>query len=690
METLEQMLSPILTNARTTGTQIISENDKMFLDKIQKQKLDVIKGYIEPSQVDTVRPEIVESWIRSYRNGLHPDSYQCPPVMDAQQFKERLKKKAFLLQAARLYIQKLDHMLSDIESYIFLSDEQGIILHVVQAVGENKFRLAPGTIWTEKTIGTCAHGMCILLRCPIQLCGREHFSNIFKNISCSSAPIFDEKGNLEGSLTISSPNLHNQNPQTLGLAVTMALAIQKEFQLSVKNELFNATIASADDILLFIDEVGRVTDLNAAAKSIFGFSEKGLNGLPVEDLIGEQPLIQSVLKSGNTIADIHVPIKKSKENLFLTSIQPIKNYDGENAGCLLNIKEAEQIRKSRRSAHSSVIKFTFDNIIGSSPQSLKLIKTAKRFAHFNSNILIQGESGTGKDVYAQAIHYEGRPSGPYIAVNCAAIPQNLIESELFGYEGGAFTGAERQGKPGKIELANGGTLFLDEIGDMPLELQAVLLRVLEDKMVMHVGGSRYIPVDFKLITATNKDLLELVEKKKFREDLYYRISVFKLDIPPLRERGADIFQLIEHFIKVYAQRQNLDEPLLSNAAKYILLQYPWPGNIRQLQNAISYAVCMNNEGVICPEHLPPEILNYQSNASASSLEPSEIQLSAHEHMAENNYSMKEIEKKAIEKALIDSNHHIRIAAKTLGLSKSTLYRKIKEYELMPLSDSDQI
>mgnify|MGYP000855214922 FL=1 len=314
---------------------------------------------------------------------------------------------------------------------------------------------------------------------------------------------------------------------------------------------------------------------------------------------------------------------------------------------------------------------------------MAILNLAKKFARFNSNVLIQGESGSGKEVYAQAIHNESRPNGPFIAINCAAVPKNLIESELFGYEGGAFTGAERQGKPGKIELANGGTLFLDEIGDMPSELQVALLRVLEDKMIMHVGGSRYIPVDFRLVSASNKDLLDLVEKNEFRSDLYYRISVFKLNIPSLRERTSDIIELAEHFIKISARAQGLLPPTLSNAAKYILLQYNWPGNVRQLQNVMLYATCMSSDGIIRSEHLPDEITKFKNDpGSEQNLLQIEL-LSDHTaaEKAESSPSMKEVEKMVIKKALDDTNNHIRDAAKLLGLSRSTLYRKIKEYAI---------
>ena len=678
IQPLEQLLSPIITNFKNISTETMNENDITLMNKIKQQKIDVLEKRILPHHANLVRPEIVSSWIRSFENGLDPYSYNYPTIMDEASLKERLQEKEFFIQAADPYIHLLENMLSEVECYIFLSDEYGVILRIVQALGRNIFQLVPGSIWTEETTGTCSHGMSILLKSPIQLCGPEHFCHIFENISCSSAPVFDANGNLEGTLTIASPDLHRQNSHSLGLVVTMARAIQKEFQLSVKTGLLNVAFETTNDGVIVIDNNGIITMASTVAQRIFKSLGKDLLGLQIEDIIGTQPLIKSVIETGNPRLNTDIQINKWKQKLNLYSVQPVKNHDNKNAGCILTLRTSDQTKNTGKLTSGSATRFTFDNIVGTSQQSTKSINLANKFARFGTNILIQGESGTGKEVYAQAIHNESRPEGPFIAVNCAAIPRNLIESELFGYEAGAFTGAERQGKPGKIELANGGTLFLDEIGDMPLELQAVLLRVLEDKMIVHVGGSRYIPVDFRLVTATNKDLLDLVKENQFREDLYYRISVFKLAIPPLRERGADIIELAEHFIGIAAQAHGLPLPTLSNAAKYILLQYNWPGNVRQLQNAILYAVCMNSEGIIRPEHLPVEILNY---VPGSDNDPVQIELISDSRVAEDNLSMKDIEKMVIKKALDDTNNHIRDAAKILGLSKSTLYRKIKEYEI---------
>ncbi len=682
MQPIDQLLSPIVTNIKNLSTETNNENYNSVMRKIRQQKMDVLEERISPSDADLIRPEILASWLRSARHGLDPYHYHYPPLMEKHAFEQRLKEKEFFIKVAEPYVHQLEKMLSGMDCFIILSDQEGVILRIVEALNDNGFHLAPGAIWNEETTGTSSHGMCILLRSPIQLCGPEHFSQIFEHIACSSAPVFDGNGNLEGTLTITSPDLHSQNPHSLGLVVTMAAAIQKDYQLSINKELLHTTLAAANDAIIITNEKGIITVANSGAHEIFASYGEELIGTHIEDILGSQPFIQSALETGQPLFDTEIQVKKLKQKLHIYSFQPIKNYNSNNAGGILTFAPAEKIKNIHRSSiNNTAARFTFDSIVGSSQKSLDSLNLAKKFARFNSNILIQGESGTGKELYAQAIHNESRPDGPFIAVNCAAIPKNLIESELFGYEAGAFTGAERQGKPGKIELANGGTLFLDEIGDMPPELQVALLRVLEDKMIMHVGGSRYIPVDFRLVSASNKDLLSLVENMDFRADLYYRISVFKLAIPALRERTSDIIELAEHFIKVSAQAQGLATPPLSNAAKYILLQYNWPGNVRQLQNVMLYATCMSSGGIIRPEHLPEEITKLK-NDPAVKQDLLQIELLSDNpavDKSDDSPSMKDVEKMVIKKALEDTNNHISEAAKLLGLSRSTLYRKIKEY-----------
>ncbi|UWG96652.1 sigma 54-interacting transcriptional regulator [Dehalobacter sp. DCM] len=321
--------------------------------------------------------------------------------------------------------------------------------------------------------------------------------------------------------------------------------------------------------------------------------------------------------------------------------------------------------------------FDLNSIIGESDQMIQAKKLAKRFAPSSANILLIGESGTGKELFAQAIHNQGRPEGNFVVLNCAAIPRNLIESELFGYDAGAFTGAKKGGSQGKIELAERGTLFLDEIGDMPLETQAVLLRVLENKQVLRVGGQQYRPVDFRLIAATNKDLQIMVEEGSFRLDLFYRLSVLTVNIPPLRQRGVDIISLAKFLIKKHCPAGS-KVPVIDKDAQYKLLDYHWPGNVRQLENAMIYALHIYEHDIILPKDLPLEVMCGIRN-SKTRVEENVPSLTIDQPSAEvdQEYTVRNAEENAIRNAMLITGNNIAKAAEILGLSKSTLYRKVK-------------
>jgi transcriptional regulator with PAS, ATPase and Fis domain len=309
-------------------------------------------------------------------------------------------------------------------------------------------------------------------------------------------------------------------------------------------------------------------------------------------------------------------------------------------------------------------KYTVTNIIGES-ESVKQIKKMVSVAGLNdSAVLVQGESGTGKEIIAQAIHnYGPRREGPFVALNCAALPITLIESELFGYEDGSFTGASKGGRPGKFEMANGGTLFLDEIGDMPLDVQSKLLRVLQQKCVVRVGGFKEIPIDVRIISATNKNLAEMIDEKNFREDLYYRINVINIVSPPLRDRENDI-DLISDFILKRHNLVNGSHKTLSEEARKRLNEWEWPGNIRELENTIEYAYCMAEGSVILPENLPNKI-------SKGIKLVKEIGV----------MSLKQAEIIAVQNALDHTSGNVSQAAKILGIGRNTLYDKIRAINL---------
>lgn len=642
---------------------------------IRKIKTEILYYNKENSYTqEFVRPEILESWKRSRDYGLDPRNCRFGEVLSDDVFNNILKEKEYLIRAAEPLIKHLEMFLSS-DDIVLLTDEQGVVLHGNTLNVDMLYKFRPGVMSPEKIIGTSAHGLCIIHKKPIQVRGSEHYCEVPgleepKQGICSSAPIFNEKGELAGTISIGSPNCESQNLYTLGLAISTADAIQKQISLEIKNKLFHTTIESIGEAIITIDSQGVITEMNTEAMKMFNYSSN-IIGMHINDVLENISLLRS-LDTGKSLVDTKLKIARLNKSIFLSVARPIGDDVEHKIGSILTFRNNNLAKGDGNSSVQNETQFSFKNIIGESPAIVKSVQMAMKFSSNNANILLQGESGTGKEVYAQAIHNNSRSGEPFIAINCAAIPENLIESELFGYESGAFTGAERKGRPGKIELAHGGTLFLDEIGDMPLALQPVLLRVLEEKKVTRLGGSRNIPVDFRLITATNKNLKELVENAQFREDLYYRIAAFKISIPPLRERGTDIIKLAKHFIEVSAKQLHVLTPVLNYATIEQLLNYAWPGNVRQLENAMYYAVNMAEDCTILPEDLPDDI----TDGTKGTRGEKDIRFKR------SKLSLKESEKNLIYEALVQTDKNVGFAADLLGLSKSTLYRKIKEYKIV--------
>ncbi|UWG96761.1 sigma 54-interacting transcriptional regulator [Dehalobacter sp. DCM] len=676
---IEEKVSPIIISAERNT---ITKNSNLTLkiaNQIAKAKESIVRNE-NNSEVGHIRPIIRESWLRSYHRGLKLYDFNYGPIVDKPEFENLLHKKSLLVKASIPYIRKLADMCK--KSMILLSDEQGVMLHV--EVDKNgvfyktieDLHLFPGVVWSEETVGTLSHSISLIYQIPIQLSGPEQYHETYYQYTASAAPIMDINNNLAGTITLVTNDLIFQNTHTLPLIVSIAKGIEKELHLISNQELFGRFIETTDQGIVLLNRDGRITHANPQVCKILNRKIPEIAGMTIYDIIGDQPRIKSLLETGNEVNDFEIKLKEINQNTYLSSAKPLDDHYGNRIGYSLVFKNAATFTKKVLAGSTLETKYRFDKIVGNSSQFLQAISLAKKFAKLDYNILIQGESGTGKELFAQAIHNEHCPNGPFVAINCAAIPKNLIESELFGYEAGAFTGADRQGRKGKIELADGGTLFLDEIGDMSLELQPALLRVLEEKQVMRIGGSSYKPVNFRLIAATNQVLSDLVDKKVFREDLYYRLEALQVAIPPLREREQDILELAEYFIANIAEKQQIARPSLSEATIYRLMQYSWPGNVRQLQNAMVYAVNASNNNMIRPEDLPPTI----NKSPYSTQHPSVSDPTMNDTKSRN--SIKDVEKMMIIQAIVKTNNNIAEAARLLGMSKSSLYKKIKKTDLL--------
>jgi transcriptional regulator with PAS, ATPase and Fis domain len=387
----------------------------------------------------------------------------------------------------------------------------------------------------------------------------------------------------------------------------------------------------------------------------FGFDEKAyLDALSRVPILSEE----RVRKGADFLCRMAVVIGK----MGITKLELLKAN-----------RQLERNLAAVRSELGRTARYTFENIVCQSRAMMELIRRAKSIADSPSNVLLLGESGTGKEIFAQAIHNASdRSDGPFVAVNCGAIPKELIQSELFGYEAGAFTGAHRRGRAGKFEVADKGTLFLDEIGDMPLEMQSNLLRVLEDRAVVRVGGTNPARVDVRLIAATHRNLPAEVEKRSFRNDLYYRLSVIALRLAPLRERPEDVFPIAKHHLARLSQKLGKRVNRIHPDALDTLAAHSWPGNIRELVNVIEQAVNMTQGDIILPEHLPESV---QSSKPGATLPQPPV------FSGGKIAPLAALEKEAIEQAISHCRGNLSKTAKALGIGRNTLYDKIRKYNV---------
>jgi transcriptional regulator with PAS, ATPase and Fis domain len=451
--------------------------------------------------------------------------------------------------------------------------------------------------------------------------------------------------------------------------------IEQESTIRIKklaNEL-DTTMDLIDVGVIYTDEKGKIERSNKTAQEYFSKSSIS-KGTTIENIISLSPvgIIDNVKNKSFNYSE------HDRKFHGFYSIHPII-YDNETKGYVFTITELEEMISVFSNIAGKSREIAFDNIISENKEMLNVINHAKQFAKGNSSVLVQGESGTGKELFARAIHNQSpRRDSPFIAVNCSALPENLIESELFGYEEGSFTGAKKGGNPGKFELAGNGTIFLDEIGDMPLHLQSKLLRVLQEKSFTRVGGNRTIPMEARVISATNRNLETMVEESEFREDLYFRLNVIPIHIPPLRERKDDIMILSNVFLRKFSIQFNKDMKYFEDSLVEFLTRYTWPGNIRELENTIEYLVNITDGDLCRKSNLPNRLKRHFSGVENTGNEINK------KEEPKSIMTIEEVEKREIGKALKVYGRNstgIDKSAEALNIGRATLYRKIKKYEL---------
>ena len=437
-------------------------------------------------------------------------------------------------------------------------------------------------------------------------------------------------------------------------------------KLDNQNQVLNRIIEQISDGYVLMDVDNTVLNINKKALRLLRMEAEEVIGKNILDIIAD-PVFHSMIL--DECVNMYEKIRIGEESYGVTFYKIAEKE--EDLAKILNFKTIESISSRLAGEAFRDNQITMEHILGKSESMRRLKGIARKVAKTMPNILLTGETGTGKEMFARAIHnISDRSDNPFIAVNCAAIPMELLESELFGYDTGAFTGAKKGGKIGKFELANNGTIFLDEIGDMPFHLQAKLLRVLQERKIERIGGNRQISLNIRIISATNRDLEKMVEKGEFREDLYYRLNIFEIHLPPLRERTEDIPLLVHYFINKYRDFFGVDVDGVSKEAMDVLCAYPWKGNIRELENVVQYMISMNVDnatGLIGIVNLPETLKNKEQEEETETVDT-------------EGRSLSELEEKKIEEALKKygkTTEGKKKAAKELGISLATLYRKLK-------------
>lgn len=461
--------------------------------------------------------------------------------------------------------------------------------------------------------------------------------------------------------------------ESVFLSIIEAMRCANVSQIERENSMmFRSIVENVFEGIIAVDRDNIIRTFNTAAAELLGRQTKECIGQPVSRAMPEGRL-KAILSGDQSYTNEIIRI--GTENYVLNSA--LMMQDGERLGMLVTFQTAQTITnaesrlRDRLRASGYFAKYHFEDILGESHAISTAIHQARRFAHVDSNILLYGETGTGKELFAQSIHNESeRAAGPFVAVNCAAIPENLMESELFGYESGAFTGASKAGKQGLFEAAHEGTIFLDEVGEIPMTLQSRLLRVIQEREVRRIGANRVIPVNVRIICATNRNLQEMISKGEFREDLYYRLKVLSVQVPPLRQRDGDIELIMQHYLSYYARKFGKGNIKVSLPAAAMAANYAWPGNIRELRN-ISEQLA-----VLCET----ERIEVEDMRMILPAQPQDGQSAPAPAMSSENVNLDDLEKRQIVEVLARTSSR-KEAAKILGISKTTLWRRCREFGL---------
>ena len=641
--------------------------------KINRARTEFFRSGTLPTGL--VPDAIIRSWQRSLASGVEVEVEQSAlPILSRHELEGLTAQNRTFLDQSRSVMDNLYEQIQNSSSMVILANATGVILH---SIGDGDFlerarkvSLLPGAIWSESLRGTNAIGTALVEQAPVAVHSVEHVASSNNFLTCSASPIFDPYGALLGVLDVSGES-RGQQQHTMALVRISAQQIENQmFSSGFENEIslhFHGRpefIGTLYEAIAVFDRGGRLLAANRSALLHLGLDRYQAGSLSFAELF-DQPLDLLLARAGSD------PVLQLRTGSGMAIFGRVKAAPASGTGRIVPA-EWRAVVRAPAPAERNPAKFTLESLDLGDAAMQRVIEKARKVLNFDIPLMIEGESGTGKELFAQALHNSGpRRSGPFVALNCAAIPEGLIEAELFGYQEGAFTGARRKGNIGRIRQADGGTLFLDEIGDMPLLLQARMLRVLQERSVTPLGGGETFPVNIAVVCATNRKLRGEIVAGRFREDLYYRLNGLLISLPRLRER-EDRLQLAHAIVREIAGPGR--EVRLGAEVLRIVEHHPWPGNIRQLHSVLRTAVALLGAcGEITAEHLSEDFLEqYREIVSL----PDD---SIHAPCDAGQVNLDRLEGIAIRKAIKECGGNLSAAARALGVSRTTLYRKTKGY-----------
>ncbi len=632
---------------------------------------DELRRFMNGENADSfpaVRPVILDSWRRSLAR-FGTGRILPPAAPESRRLKKLQEEHCELIQAALPVMREYAECFSLEHGALMLVSPEGMLLH---SLGDSSlleaayFRI--GNVLNEDTWGTSAIALCIRQQTAMEVVGAEHFNPIHHHWGCCAEPLRGGKGRIIGFLGLVLP-LEGYHAATPALLHAIAANISNQHHVHDLLSDQATVLELLTDGVVILDRRGNIKAANAHARRMLGIpGEASVSLGPVSDFVHDGAPFLHILKRKRAIMDEEATLRVGnvqKRYILSASFIP------EDKGAVCTLAETARMQEfAVRTAGSKAI-YKFSDILGESDIIINAVQLAKVAAQSDITTLLLGESGTGKELFAHAVHNgSARKKAPFVVVNCGALPRDLVQSELFGYEAGAFTGAAKNGKPGKFELADGGTIFLDEIGEMPMEAQTNLLRLIQNKEVARVGGASTKSVDVRIVAATNRNLSEAVERGTFRSDLFYRLSVLVINIPALRSRPSDIPALAGHFLHKYASALNRPITGFSPEALRTLQGYSWPGNIRELENIIERAVNVAKGTRITCADLPDSMPARHETARVASTPP------LGEHAGTNLYQR---ECQTIIDTLTRCNGNVRLCAQELGIARSALYSKLARF-----------